>query len=229
MDCHIPQRANAPSVNVVFHNEGNFTTNDNEGSSLDWNVPLRTSDDLNSFDVKPRYTQQKKGFIIIFLCSVIAVTGILIFTLNGGSPRVRGSGFGDSITTSSDASSEQISTFSEDNSNVDEQANDETSIEDSVINSPINLVGHPSASPTMMATTAAPVAQSLPNVNGPWPECVGMLSDVCKTIVEQNTSSDPVSIYILSEDLFYTMDVIWDRVRIFVDEDMIVVSSPYRG
>jgi len=155
---------------------------------------------------------------------VIAITGILIFTLNGGSPRVRGSGFGNSITTSSDASSEQISNFSEDSGNVDEQAND-----DSELNYPTNLVGYPSASPTMMATTAALVTQPLPNVNGPWPECVGLLSDVCKTIVEQNTTSDPVSIYILSEDFFYTMDVIWDRVRIFVDEDMIVISSPYRG
>lgn len=62
---------------------------------------------------------------------------------------------------------------------------------------------------------------------GPWPTCVGMSGDDCADYINGNTKG--IHIEILPEDSIVTEDIRADRVRIFVDEDGIVVAAPKKG
>jgi hypothetical protein len=65
---------------------------------------------------------------------------------------------------------------------------------------------------------------------GPWPECVGKTGEECKTLIEATGSSDlKGNVQIIPADFMVTMDFRTDRVRIFVDEDGLVVEIPHRG
>jgi len=69
---------------------------------------------------------------------------------------------------------------------------------------------------------------STPKRNGPWPTCVGMDAEQCKTMIKSN-SKHPLHIEIIPEDSMVTMEVNPNRVRIRVDEDNVVTYVPDRG
>jgi len=65
--------------------------------------------------------------------------------------------------------------------------------------------------------------------DGPWPECVGETGDWC---MDHIVSLDPdleEHVFVLPEGSIVTMDYTTERVRIYVDEEGIVVSVPDRG
>jgi len=69
---------------------------------------------------------------------------------------------------------------------------------------------------------------SLPSQQGPWPQCIGMLGEDCMDYIEQNGDED-FTIELIPYGSIVTMDVKVDRVRVFVDENDIVVDAPGRG
>jgi hypothetical protein len=64
---------------------------------------------------------------------------------------------------------------------------------------------------------------------GPWPECVGLSGEACRTLIEATASDIRGNVSIIPEDYMVTMDFHTDRVRIFVDADGLVVGIPHRG
>jgi hypothetical protein len=67
------------------------------------------------------------------------------------------------------------------------------------------------------------------NREGPWPECMGLSGEECRTLIQATASDLRGNVFIMPENSMYTMDFRTDRVRIFVDGDGIVVKSPHRG
>ena len=62
---------------------------------------------------------------------------------------------------------------------------------------------------------------------GPWPECVGIPAEDCQTLILSEAPS--LNTFIIPEGSPVTMDYRLDRVRIFVDDNNVVVSAPSRG
>lgn len=68
------------------------------------------------------------------------------------------------------------------------------------------------------------------NNEGPWPACIGMSGERCRAMIASMANDLEYSnIFIVNQDSFVTMDFRTDRVRIFVDDDGIVVRTPSRG
>lgn len=65
------------------------------------------------------------------------------------------------------------------------------------------------------------------DAQGPWPKCVGMTGEDCRDMISQMAPS--LNIYIIPDGSAVTMDYRLDRVRIFIDDDDVVVSVPDRG
>jgi len=65
------------------------------------------------------------------------------------------------------------------------------------------------------------------DAQGPWPKCVGMTGEDCRDMISQAAPS--LDLYIIPDGSAVTMDYRLDRVRIFIDDDDIVVSVPDRG
>jgi hypothetical protein len=64
---------------------------------------------------------------------------------------------------------------------------------------------------------------------GPWPECVGLSGEECRTLILATASDVRGNVVIMPQDAMMTMDFRTDRVRIFVNSENIVVKSPHRG
>jgi hypothetical protein len=64
---------------------------------------------------------------------------------------------------------------------------------------------------------------------GPWPECVGLSGEECRTLIQATASDVRGNVVIMPVDSMMTMDFRTDRVRIFIDGNGIVVKSPHRG
>jgi hypothetical protein len=64
---------------------------------------------------------------------------------------------------------------------------------------------------------------------GPWPACLGISGEECKTIIEANASDLRGNVKIIPQDSMMTMDFRTDRVRIMVDDDGLVTRIPQRG
>lgn len=63
---------------------------------------------------------------------------------------------------------------------------------------------------------------------GPWPKCVGMTGENCKNHILAN-AKDINSVDVIPQDSMVTMDFSTSRVRVFIDDDGIVVMIPKRG
>lgn len=64
------------------------------------------------------------------------------------------------------------------------------------------------------------------NLEGPWPEYVGIKGDVAKDILSLDTG---LKVQVLKKGSPTTRDYRLDRVRIFVDEEGIVTNIPKKG
>ena len=67
---------------------------------------------------------------------------------------------------------------------------------------------------------------SVKNLEGPWPEYVGIKGDVAKDILSLDTG---LKVQVLKKGSPTTRDYRLDRVRIFVDEEGIVTNIPKKG
>lgn len=71
---------------------------------------------------------------------------------------------------------------------------------------------------------------AITNQRTEWPSCVGLLGTECKTMILQEGSSvEPLNIYILDQYSMVTEDYRTNRVRIFIDDNGVVVRSPMIG
>lgn len=79
-----------------------------------------------------------------------------------------------------------------------------------------------------LATEIVPMPKiSMASKQGPWPACVGMTGEDCVSYIESNTEG--LTIVITSEGSVVTKEFRTDRVRIWVDENDIVVTAPKKG
>jgi hypothetical protein len=64
---------------------------------------------------------------------------------------------------------------------------------------------------------------------GPWPECLGKSGQDCLNLIETFAEDLKGHIQIIPYDSMVTMGFNPDRVRVFVDEDGVVQTTPSRG
>jgi Potato inhibitor I family len=64
---------------------------------------------------------------------------------------------------------------------------------------------------------------------GPWPECVGKTGQECVTLIEELAPDVKGNVFIIPYGSMVTMDFRTNRVRVFVDEQGVVVKAPSRG
>lgn len=62
---------------------------------------------------------------------------------------------------------------------------------------------------------------------GPWPECKGMEGEECCELI--HGFDKEIECNVLAEDSMVTLDFRPDRVRVFVNEEKVVVRTPGRG
>jgi hypothetical protein len=64
---------------------------------------------------------------------------------------------------------------------------------------------------------------------GPWPECLGMIGDVCCKLIEGLAPDVIGNCFVIPEGTFVTMDFRQNRVRVFVNNVNMVTQIPRRG
>lgn len=79
------------------------------------------------------------------------------------------------------------------------------------------------------ATAATTGGEEGANVDGPWPECIGMVGEDCEKVIEENASDVIGNVFLLPVGSLVTLDYRTDRVRIWLDGDGKVESAPERG
>lgn len=72
-------------------------------------------------------------------------------------------------------------------------------------------------------------SSSQPSSKTNWPELVGKSAQEAKSIIEKESQGNVTTIQIIPKDSMVTMDYREDRVRIFEDENHIVVNPPMIG
>jgi len=76
-----------------------------------------------------------------------------------------------------------------------------------------------------------PTSLELKNRSGPWEECLNdsMTGEECAALIFLDSPDLERNIFIVGPDMQVTKDLRYDRVRIFVDDDGIVIAIPERG
>jgi Potato inhibitor I family len=64
---------------------------------------------------------------------------------------------------------------------------------------------------------------------GPWPECVGKTGQECVALIEEQAPDVKGNVFVIPYGSMVTMDYRSNRVRVFVDEQGVVVKPPSRG
>jgi len=72
-------------------------------------------------------------------------------------------------------------------------------------------------------------SKELRDRSGPWEECLGVSGEECVVMIEEDSPDLAGSIFIVEPDMMVTMDVRYDRVRIYVDDEGMVQQVPQRG
>lgn len=65
--------------------------------------------------------------------------------------------------------------------------------------------------------------------NAELPNCVGMTGEEAKKAIEEAVPEARGNVYVVGENDILSMDLQFDRVRIFVDSDGIVQMQPFFG
>ena len=79
-----------------------------------------------------------------------------------------------------------------------------------------------------MANNMVPMPKmSMAVRQGPWPKCVGMSGEDCEDYIKDN--AEDVHTEIVPQNSPVTEDFRVDRVRIFVDDEGVVVAAPKKG
>lgn len=79
------------------------------------------------------------------------------------------------------------------------------------------------------ADGAAASTQNEDSSQGPWPECVGKTGQECVALIEEQAPDVKGNVLIVPHGSIVTMDYRTNRVRVFVDEQGVVVKPPSRG